>query len=344
MDYANIKYNFIIGHGRGGTTLLLYILNAHPQIYGLPEFKNILITKNSKNINTFKSITKRYFTHLEKKSFLNKIPESLKGNKADFDLLNSTFDKNLSLREKYIRIAISINKVFDPPNRDKSIITHIVHKIPYYTFFVKELIQIFPESKFIINIRDPRAQNYSHIKRHSTEKVFLGKSHPEGRQTLWNFYAKETIELLQKYPERCYLFQYEKFVENPEQIIKEILHFLEVPYNQKVWDYHIYVKHFLDKSRAYLSENKIKKYIPLSKPVSTEYKEDWKKMNPKDIEVIEYICKSYMQKLGYNPIHQNPQIPISSKIKILFYQLWYWLVIKSHIAKYVHKIYQQYFF
>lgn len=344
MDYANIKYNFIIGHGRGGTTLLLYLLNAHPNIYGLPEFKNILISKDASNISHFQKITLQYLSRLEKRSFLSQLPESLKTNKADTNLLYSTFNSQLSLRERYIRIALSINKVFDPSNRDKSYITHIIHKVPYYTFFVEELIQIFPESKFIINIRDPRAQNYSHIKRHSTEKVFLGKSHPEGRTSLWNFYAKETIELLQKYPERCYLFQYEKFVENPEKIMKEILQFLDVPYNEKIWDYHLYVKEFLSKAQPYLSENKIKKYIPLSKPVSTEYKEDWKKMNPKDIEIIEYISKPYMQKFGYTPIHQNPKISIFSKIKITFYQLWYWMVIKSSIAKYIHKIYQQYFF
>jgi hypothetical protein len=53
MDFNQIKYNFIIGHGRGGTTLLLYILNAHPQIYGLPEFKNILITSKCNSLEKF---------------------------------------------------------------------------------------------------------------------------------------------------------------------------------------------------------------------------------------------------------------------------------------------------
>ncbi|GIV30068.1 MAG: hypothetical protein KatS3mg028_1134 [Bacteroidia bacterium] len=85
------------------------------------------------------------------------------------------FKGNIPLRERYLRLALSINKVFEPPGRDKSVITHVVHKVPYYTFYVDELLKIFPEAKFIINIRDPRAQNYSHIKRHSTEKLFLGK-------------------------------------------------------------------------------------------------------------------------------------------------------------------------
>ncbi|GIV28221.1 MAG: hypothetical protein KatS3mg027_2035 [Bacteroidia bacterium] len=181
MNYSDIKYNFIIGHGRGGTTLLLYILNAHPNIYGLPEFKNILISKDASSSDSFRRISEKYLKRIEKRSFLNQLPESFKEKKVDNELFESAFYPNISLKERYIRLALSINKVFDKPNRDKKIITHIIHKVPYYTFYVKELLEIFPEAKFIINIRDPRAQNYSHIKRHSTEKLFLGKSNPEER-------------------------------------------------------------------------------------------------------------------------------------------------------------------
>ncbi|GIV30069.1 MAG: hypothetical protein KatS3mg028_1135 [Bacteroidia bacterium] len=95
------------------------------------------------------------------------------------------------------------------------------------------------------------------------------------------FYAQETLHLLEKYPEKCYLFQYEKFVENPDKTIREILSFLDVPYTDKVWNFHVAVKTFLEQARPYLSENKIKKYTPLSMPVSTSYKEDWKKNESK---------------------------------------------------------------
>ncbi|GAB4200604.1 MAG: hypothetical protein Fur0023_04100 [Bacteroidia bacterium] len=343
MNFSDIKYNFIIGHGRGGTTLLLYILNAHPQIYGLPEFKNILISKDAKG-NEFQSITERYLQRLEKRSFLNNLPDTFKSKKVDRDLYQSAFSNNLPLREKYIRLALSINKVFDLPNRDKTTVTHIIHKVPYYTFYVDEILEIFPEAKFIINIRDPRAQNYSHIKRHSTEKLFLGKSHPEGRSILWNFYAEETLQLLNKYPDKCYLFQYEKFVENPEKIIREILSFLQVPYNESVWNFHVPVKSFLEHARPYLSENKLKKYIPLSAPVTTKYKEDWKKMNPKDIEIIEYVCKKHMLSFGYSPLNTSPSVSLYSKMKKHFYYCWYWLAIHSPLGKYIHKIFQLYFF
>jgi hypothetical protein len=344
MYFNQIKYNFIIGHGRGGTTLLLYILNAHPQIYGLPEFKNILITSKCNSLEKFQKDTEKYLRRLERRSFLNQLPDKYKQNKIDWNLYNSVFEKNLSLSERYIRLALSINKVFDFHNRDKSKVTHIIHKVPYYTFYVKELLEIFPEAKFIINIRDPRAQNYSHIKRQSTEKLFAGKSNPEGRTVLWTFYADETLKLLEKYPDKCYLFQYEKFVENPENTIKEILTFLDVPYSDEVWNFHKPVKLFLDEAQHFLSENKLKKYIPLSKPVTTSYKDDWKKMNPKDIEIIEKISYKWMKKFNYEPITKNPKLSISSNIKVMFYKTWYWMAIKSPLAQKVHKLYQLNFF
>ncbi len=345
MDYSSIRYNFIIGHGRGGTTLLLYILNAHPQIYGLPEFKNILLTDNVSSEKEFKKITEKYLRRLEQRSFLAGLPQTFKERKVDEDIYQSAFEKGISKRERYIRLALSINKVYDIPSRNKNLITHIIHKVPYYTFYVDEILKIFPEAKFIINIRDPRAQNYSHIKRHSTERLFLGKNNPEGRSVLWNFYAQETLKLLEKYPDKCYLFQYEKFVENPHKTMYEILEFLGVPYDESIWNYHIPVKNFLEQCRNYLSENKIKKYLPLSMPVTTEYKDDWKKMNPKDIQIIENICKESMIKLGYEFIcDENKRISLLSKVKVYFYTIWYWIVIKSYIAKSVHRIYQLYFF
>ncbi len=344
MNYSGIKYNFIIGHGRGGTTLLLYILNAHPQIYGLPEFKNILLTKDIHSSQAFQNITEKYLKRIEHRSFLNQLPDQFKENKIDKELFYSAFNSQYALREKYIRIALSVNKFFDKPNRNKKEVTHIIHKIPYYTFFVKELLEIFPEAKFIINIRDPRAQNYSHIKRASTEKLFLGKSNPEGRSVLWNFYAEETLQLLKNYPDKCYLFQYEKFVENPEKIIKEILDFLNLPYSDTIWQFHQYVKDFLKQVQPYLSENKIKKYIPLSKPVSTTYIDDWKKMNKKDIELIEYICRDNMEKFNYTLTTEKQLVSILSKLKILFYKSWYWLAIRSQLSIQIHKIYQLYFF
>lgn len=322
---------------------MLYILNAHPQIYGLPEFKNILITKDSKSVRQFKQVTEKYLNRVLKRSFLNQLPESALQRKAD-NLFYSAFDEHLSLRGRYIRMALSVNKVFDDENRDKTLITHIVHKVPYYTFFVDDLLKIFPEAKFIINIRDPRAQNYSHIKRQATEKLMAGKSNPIGRSVLWTFYAKETLNLLKKYPDKCYLFQYEKFVENPDKIIKEILQFLNVPYHPGIWNYHIPVKKFLNNYQSYLSENKIKKYIPLSKPVSTEYKEDWKKMHPDDIKTIENICGKYLHAFNYQPLYDKTHLSFYENVKKTIYTMWYWFGIKSPFAKYVHKIFQLYFF
>ncbi|MCX7729308.1 MAG: sulfotransferase [Bacteroidia bacterium] len=345
MDFSKVKYNFILGHGRGGTTLLLYILNSHPNIYGIPEIKNILLLKNSSDSKKNKEIALKYLKRLERRTFLNNFPDTYWAKKIDEDLFNSAFDENLDKREMFIRMALSINKVYDAPKRDKSIITHIIHKVPYYTFCAKKLLEIFPETKFIINIRDPRAQSYSYIKRAPSGRFLYARMRHEGKAVMWNFYANETLKLLQEYPDKCYLFQYEKFVENPTHTIQEILKFLGLTYNEKIWDYHMRVKEFIEETKFYLTENKLKKYIALSKPVSSEFKEDWKKMSPKDIQIIESICKNNMIQLNYTLMYPNiQQMNILSKLRKKIFHLWYWLVFKSPLATKIHNIYQLYFF
>ncbi|MEE9542774.1 MAG: sulfotransferase, partial [Thermodesulfobacteriota bacterium] len=106
-------------------------------------------------------------------------------------------------------------------------------KTPRYYHIIPELMEIFPEAKFIILLRHPMAVFSSVL-----------KSWVRGDLTRCVLYYKDLmdapkrlLDALGKYPDRCLRVRYEEFVVEPETVLQEICTFVGIPYSVDLLEY-----------------------------------------------------------------------------------------------------------
>ncbi|MTI48984.1 MAG: sulfotransferase [Firmicutes bacterium] len=208
----SVNYNPIImgGAGRSGTTLLRVMLNAHPNLCSGPEFK------------LFPSIINLYMQCKKFGGIMEAYSQDLS------DIQNSFREFIYSFFEKHI---------------EESKAKRLVEKTPHNVLIMKELCEIFPDAKFIHVIRDGRDVASSLLKMNWVD--FNGNKVPYTQNikkaaAYWNqIVAKAISDSNTSYlNNKVYTVKYEDLILNTEQTLKDILSFLNEPWNEKILDYH----------------------------------------------------------------------------------------------------------
>ncbi len=262
MDKKKVKYHFITGLPRAGTTLLSSDLNKYDD-YSSALLKYYEIAKLR--------LKNRPYTISEE------MPKMLKAANGKSIWQNS----------------VDIGKCFSFFNTDKAP-SILIDKNPVYTFHLERILAEFPEAKFVLMHREPKAFVFSKIdKKHHKEKV----SSPYFFAHNWKSYTNEIHAFSKKYLKKTLLVKYEDLVVGKDEFNK-ILRFFNIDETQKQKD------SFEDKYNNLLSGEMIDrhriKYADLSKPINTSRLEAYKKgLSVKVQKRIEYICKENMEKLGY---------------------------------------------
>ena len=209
IESKEVKNNspiFIGGAGRSGTTLLRVMLNAHKNLCGGPEFKMIPnISKIFRQLDTMKGIKKAY--------------------KLNKNSINSNFRSFIS---GFFEDYISFNNA-----------ERIVEKTPHNVLVMKELGEIFPNAKFLHVIRDGRDVACSLVKREW--KDFNGKPiwYVQNLENAVKYWKQTIIKGIQDSKAdylkgRVKIVKYEDLVVSPEGNMKDILEFLNEPWDKKV--------------------------------------------------------------------------------------------------------------
>ena len=202
-----INYNkpvFMVGFPRSGTTLLDTILRSHPSIDVIEEKSSVKKIINNLSILTNNNLKKIYDI---KDEDIKKISEIYFE-----DLLSHT--KNKENKKIYI------------------------DKLPLNIVYIAEIIRIFPNAKFIISLRHPCdcvlscfMQNF---KLNESMSNFLNLNDAANTYDL-------TMSLFKIYkfkiPFNFYEIKYEKLVSNFNTEIKNVLEFLELPWDNSVIEY-----------------------------------------------------------------------------------------------------------
>jgi protein-tyrosine sulfotransferase len=107
-------------------------------------------------------------------------------------------------------------------------------KDPFVLKYATYISSIFPQSKFLLLIRDARAVVYSVM----TRKVTItGFSLTDFRQNfrLWNKGMENMLEQCDQLgPTKCFMVYYEQLVLQPKKTIQTILKFLDLPWTDSV--------------------------------------------------------------------------------------------------------------
>ena len=315
MDFSyldNIQISFIIGPARSGTTLLALLLHNHPNCISAPEKKHFLYFYDKyKNLSVVSQ------------SLIDDLTNYFVGNGIDtknilFNIEDNFFENTLHVGDKinYAQLTKLIYLSFYKNVKDINEVTCIIDKNPYYTFQTDKILHTFPDAKFICINRDYRANILSN---RQSQKPYNSVKSVGYYAVIWNYYSEKLNQLLTSLPATTLLLKYEDLVENKEKEVERIFKFLNIPFSEKVFDYH---KDLLEKlSKLNLTQNvyerAVKKISDLCRPINTKRAFAWKnELKETEIKQAEFVCEHQGLYFNYHPINK-----ISTLEKLKFFIL-----------------------
>ncbi len=298
QDVDKISLNFILSTGRTGSTLLSSMLNMHPKILSVSEepFAYNLYPKY-KNISHWTDKIIEEFCY-DFYLFSEGKLEPQFGTKQDLiDVLQE--HKNELTGEKAIKLAYFA--FF--PNKDKSQVNTIVDKELKFHFILNDIIEYYPKSKFIVLCRDPRDNVLIKIKRGIKKNK---KRSPLFFAKTWNYeYTTLNKKLGQCNQQNIFMLKYEDLAKNPEESLKKITNFLNVPYDRIMLNFaqkHIEDLKQLEKTISKDSKQYLSMFHEgLTQKINTDKIGIWKtQLTKEENNMIWSVCKKPAFMHGYN--------------------------------------------
>jgi hypothetical protein len=281
---AQIPVFFIIGRGRSGSTLLRSILDAHPQLK---------IPLESRFVQFL------YYKYYNRKKW------SADEVSAIIDELENGFETITFEREEFLADIRNQGITFTLPEICKLVYLHsrsefpkkdikcFGDKNPRYSFFVPQLIKLFPEARFIHLVRDYR-DNIAAVKR--GHKKIKESGNLYFSVSRWQLYNKVIAKNQQKYPERFLTLRYEDIVINPGEEIRKLCQFLSIDFLPEMLDYH-------QKLGNYFKDEKFKElHISLEQPFDKSKIGVWRnELSMNQVKNAEILVGSFPERFNYMP-------------------------------------------
>ena len=277
---------FIIGMPRSGTKLLRELLNLNTVI-GIPSWESHFIPYMTKKYG----IEKNFYKKSDLKQFYRDFTqttffEGMKG--FDYILEFKELHQNAK-KDNISNLFEFILKFYAPKNRKDGFIWG--DKTPGYIKHVLLLKTLYPGSKFLHIIRDPRDVALS------VRKTWMKSIYRASER--WRDTINEVTKSVTKNNKIDMLFiHYENLIENTEEIIKEICIFLEINYSESMIKLKSPTENYgsatgkvgilkenKNKFKKFLSKNEIKRIEEIIYPIGIKYgykmlyAEKFKKLN-----------------------------------------------------------------
>ena len=116
---------------------------------------------------------------------------------------------------------------------------------------------MFPNSKFILMIRDGRSLIHSLISRNLTQDENIDFSSFENAIVSWNKMTKTMYEQCKNLSlERCLPVFYERLVLKPKSELKKVLKFLNIPWNDSILNQDKFVSELVVASKSEIAVSK----------------------------------------------------------------------------------------
>jgi hypothetical protein len=279
MSNTEVNHNykepvFIIGMPRSGTTLLQAILCNSGTYFPLPE------------------------TH-----FFSRVTYGLP--KSDF----SVEDRKQIRRVLIKKARIEVDKEFPYQlNSKKEIFEYLIgayntnkkntflEKTPRHVFFYSEILEYYPDAKFICMTREPKNVVSSILKIPTKRKKSV--------ITVALLYNKISSAILNIRSMRNVLvIKYEDFTDQTNIFVRTICEFLNIPYDSKLVDNVAAPPEIVSVHEAWKNRNVDLHNIQKNDP------DRWQKtLNKSQANMVNFITKSYASQFGYLSDHRLPAV------------------------------------
>lgn len=205
---SNPNFIFVGGIPRSGTTLVQKILDNHPEILGGSEFHHLPEIVDLRNIIQ-RSVDIEHMTDYF--------------DKAELDTMMVQFINQLLLNKYDIG--------------DK---TYFSEKTPMNIFVFKELMELYPQAKFIIVIRDPRAIIGSmksvkerYLKNGTRSIPYFVKSVKNSARYIEEAF-ENSMAFYEANTDRFLLVKYKDLIMKPVEVTKTMCEFLQLEWHQEL--------------------------------------------------------------------------------------------------------------
>ncbi|MFC1631077.1 sulfotransferase [Candidatus Omnitrophota bacterium] len=217
---------FINGIYRSGTTFLSRLIDAFPDSYIHEDgfrFPYYYLLDQDRNMVYPRDMQKKEKLRLDRcpsdfPDFINNLRNEIERRPINGQLKEKliNFTGSLQKENTFLEIARSI---FDLTQEHAG--TRIVGtKTTYQHNYINDLLEFFPEAKWIEIIRDPRAIYASAKKSHAPDLKFICD--------VWNNAARAYVNVAGRHQPRFLLIKYEDLVLNPENTLSVIKRFLNL--------------------------------------------------------------------------------------------------------------------
>jgi hypothetical protein len=286
---------FIAGQAKSGTTLLVALLDSHPELLVLPEetayFPTVLtkyaprgrgaqfdyLTKQSLSNVLFGGPCKwgkRNYATFPREKFLQTFE------RAAFDPANAHEELLVLMVKAY---AITLGRSLDS-------IIRWVEKTPANRNHVSEIISRFPNAKFLVTLRDPRAILAAQIALEKTRKT--GRFSTYYVIAHWRVAAK-LARRIRHGEVPGLVVQYERLVREPASTMEEVCGYLDIDFDAET---------VLTPTKAgrFWSGNSAAR--TRFSQISTEPVTRWEReLSADEIGWVEWHCRDLMPGFGYEP-------------------------------------------
>jgi len=310
-----MKIIFIVGSSRSGTTMLGRILGNNPQVYTFGElhfFENLIDIKDIAERTPLKvekqiGFLERLLTTARDGLFSPVVPNKYR-NEIDTILSQAEAKDAISLYKTFLEYETKRHRKKIP-----------CEQTPRYIFYVKEILDLFPEAKIINMVRDPRDVLLS--QKNKWRRRLLGAKNIPLREALraWANYHPYVIVRLwcgairmamqfNNHP-RFTSIRFEDLLQRPEETVRYLCKFVGIDFEENMLQ--------VPQIGSSLKEDKPNMFgIDLGRACS------WMKggLTPVEIAICQKVARAEMERFGYQllPLKTPKARYYSTMGKLLF--------------------------
>mgnify|MGYP001608169893 CR=1 FL=1 len=285
---------FIIGTERSGTNLLRLMLNVHPNI-AVPHPPHIIkffsplihLYGDLKKEKNFRSLAHDVCKMVDLHPY--KWPFKINREKV---ILNCT-EKNLSC----IYFAV-YNQYLEHTNKKRW-----ACKSTFMIDRVDEILQYYPDAKFIYMVRDGRDVAVS------AKKSIFNDYHVYYTANRWKSEQQQGIKLLNALPPlSIFLLKYEELVKDTKNSLEKLCSFLDEKFDDTMLQYH-------QSAEARISGSLSASWKNTGKPVINENIGKYSgELSKKEIDIFETIAYEELGVLGYTLVNSPDSLNMRNKV------------------------------
>lgn len=204
------------------------------------------------------------------------------------------------------------------PPKDKTPVTVIIDKQIKYIYHLRRVMQLMPDAKFVVLVRDYRDVIAAWQRRklgQSQTTAFLAK--------VWQIAYSQVLPFLTRQDPRFMLVRYEDLVRQPQETLIRICSFVGKTFCPEMLDFHHSAAIFFHDAQTQHSDpvfvEKLRRFHSnMLEPLSTDHiGKGGKSLNQQDLAIANHICQPLARHLGYLPYNDDVQTSLTDNKVLL---------------------------